>query len=240
MNSRVGDLGNKNTCVYKKNPDSETNSNGRSLKQICNKFNIRTLNNLSIHGKVLDGDFTYCKDNRRSQVDLCLSNDRALHSVEAFHIHKLPINFSDHAPISAELLFDINSSIPTNYITSDLLSNNEDDTGRKPRKIPTNINWDAYVNTASRDLHDLKERMDSIEEYTQDTVDDIVSNLGTIISNSAYAHKHELIESDFTPELHEANRTIQEISNNISSKEIKSWNDILNNKNSKELWSKIN
>ena len=240
LNSRVGDLRNKNTCVYKKNPDRETNSNGRSLKQICNKYNIRTLNNLSIDGKVFDGDFTFCKDNRKSQVDLCLSNDCALNSIQAFRIHNLPINFSDHSPISTELLFDINSTIPTNVVTADLLSNNGDDAGSKPRRIPTNVNWDAYAITASRDLCDLKVKMDRIEEYTQDTVDEIVSSLGTIISKSAHAHKEETNETYFTPATHEANRTIQKISNDISSKEIECWNNILNNKDSKELWNKIN
>ena len=121
LNSRVGDLRNKNTCIYKKNPDSETNSNGRSLKQICNKYNIRTLNNLSIDGKVFDGDFTFCKDNRKSQVDLCLSNDCALDSIQAFRIYNLPINFSDYLPISSKLVFDINSTIPTKDVTADLL-----------------------------------------------------------------------------------------------------------------------
>ena len=240
LNSRMGDLRNKNSCVYNENPDSELNSNGRTLKQICNKYDIHTLNNLSVTGKRFDGDFTYYKDNRRSQVDLCLSNVYALDSVKAFQIHKLPFNFSDHAPISAELIFDINSSIPTNYITADLLSNNGDDAGTKPRKVPTNINWEAYVITASRDLHELKTKMDNIEEYTQDTVDEIVNNLSTIISKSAHAHKEEITETDVTPEIHEGNRTIQKISDDVSSKEIQSWNTILNNKNSKELWSKIN
>ena len=176
---------------------------------------------------------------RRSQVGLCLSNEHALDSVKAFHIHKLPINFSDHAPISAELVFDINSTIPTNYITSDLLSNNGEDAGPKPCKITTNINWDAYVNTASRDLNVLKGRMDNIEEYTQDTVDDIVNNLSAIISKSAHAHKEEINEAEFIPEIHNG-RSIQQISNDVSSKEIQNWNNILNNKDSKELWSKIN
>ena len=68
---------------------------------------------------------------------------------------------------------------------------------------------------ASRGLCDLKVKMDGIEEYTQDTVDEIVSSLGTIISKSAHAHKEDTNETYFTPATHEANRTIQKISNDI-------------------------
>jgi SOS-response transcriptional repressor LexA len=107
-------------------------------------------------------------------------------------------------------------------ITS-LLSNNGDDAGAKPHNIPTNINWNAYAITASPDLCDLKVKMVSIEEYTQDTVDEIMSNLVTIIPKSAHAHNDEVNETDFIPVTQEANRAIQKIINDISSEEIQSY-----------------
>ena len=48
-----------------------------------------------------------------------------------------------------------------------------------------------------------------------------------------------LYASETTPELYEGNRSIQQISKDISAKEINSWNEILNNKNPKDLWNKI-
>ena len=240
LNSRMGDLTSQTSCTYRKNPDNETNTNGRTLKKICSRYNIQTLNNLSIYGKDFDGDFTYHKDDRKSQVDVCLSNNRALDSVTAFRIHTIPFNFSDHLPISTELEIDINSSISMSHITADILSNNGDDAGTRPPKIPTNINWNAYINTASKDLQEMKRKIENTAEYTQDTVDKIVDDLHDIISKSAHAHKEEDKSEDIVLEVHEGNRTVEKISNDISSKEIKSWNDILNNKNPKELWNKIN
>ena len=69
---------------------------------------------------------------RKSQVDVCLVNTNGLDAVTSFNIHHVPINFSDHKPISVELNFEINSTIPTSQVTADILSNNGEDAGKKP------------------------------------------------------------------------------------------------------------
>ena len=191
LNSRIGNLANKGPILYRHNPDSEMNSNGKTLKQICNRYNVRPLNNASYNNNIFDGDFTFNKDERKSQVDICLANDSALNSVRAFNIHNIPNNFSDHAPISASLEFDINSSIPTSEIIRDILSNKGDDIGKRPRKLPTDINWQAYANTASQDLTNLKTEIDAMSHFTQDSFDTIVNNLSNIIRNSANVHQCE-------------------------------------------------
>jgi hypothetical protein len=213
--------------------------NGRKLKKMCHNYNLKTLNNLSTHGQNFDGDFTYNKDGRRSQVDICLVNTSALEAVTSFNIHHIPINFSDHAPISVELSFEINSTIPTSQVTADILSNNGEDSDRKPPKLPTNINWDAYAATATKDLEQLKQNLTIVREFTQETVDTIVNDVNTIITRSANAYKVDDKTVEDAPVLNDGERSVQQISKDISAKEIESWNSILNSKNPKELWEKI-
>ena len=50
-------------CQYRDNPDTETNSHGRFLADICNSFVCFPLNNLTFKGKMFDGKFTYYKGN---------------------------------------------------------------------------------------------------------------------------------------------------------------------------------
>ena len=124
-------------------------------------------------------------------------------------------------------------------VTADILSNNGEDTEKRPKKLPTNINWEAYATTASRDLETVKEALSNVEEFTQGTVDKVIYDLNEIITKSANACKLEEIAVETTPELYDGNRSIQQIIKDISAKEIKSWNEILNNKNPKDLWNKI-
>ena len=142
------------------------------------------LNNLNVGNNDFDGGFTYSKDGKRSQVDLCIANEQAVHSVRGFKIHQLPSNFSDHCPISTSLEIDITSSIPSSQVLMDILSSKGDDTNKKrPRKLPTNINWEAYVNTASIDLQRMKEELKPSDKFTQETVDQVISDLNEIMCN---------------------------------------------------------
>ena len=239
LNSRVGDIASKASWQYRNNPDTELNENGRKLKKMCQSYNIKTLNNLSAYGKNFDGDFTYNKDGRKSQVDICLVNTSGLDAVTSFNIHHVPINFSDHTPISVELNFEINSTIPTSQVTADILSNNGDDAGRKPPKLPTKINWEAYAATATKDIEQLQQNLTSITEFTQDTVDMIVNDVNTIITKSANAYKVDERIVEHPAVLNDGDRSIQQISDGVSKQEIDSWNFILNSKNPKDLWEKI-
>ena len=62
---------------------------------------------------------------------------------------------------------------------------------KRPRTLPTAINWQAYANTASQDLTNLKTEIDAISHFTQDSFDTIVNNLSNIIRNSANVHQCE-------------------------------------------------
>ena len=240
MNSRVGHIPSNTSWTYRKNPDKEVNTNGRTMKKICNKFNLIILNNLNTTNNNFDGDFTYSKDGKNSQVDLCIANEHAARSVSAFRIHKLPTNFSDHSPISTSLEIDVTASIPSSQVLADILSNSGDDTNRKrQRKLPTNINWEAYVNTATIDLQRINEELLMVDEFTQETVDKVITDLNEIITKSAKSCEIKTTENSTTPNIQNENLTVEQISAGISKKEIDGWNEIMENKNPGDLWKKI-
>ena len=198
-----------------------------------------TLNNLTTHRKDFIGDFTFNKDGRKSQVDICLANESALKVITDFNIHKMNMNFSDHDPISTKLSFDISESIPTSQVVADILSNNGEDNEKRPPKLPTNINWEAYATAATNDLEPVKEQLSNVDEFTQEIVDKVVQDLNKIITKTAKACKLEERNVAPAPRLYEENRSIEQMSKDVSKKEMDSWKEILSNKNPKELWNKI-
>ena len=80
MNCRVGDVTQvlPSNCKYRKNPDSVTNSHGRSLRKICSAYGAFILNNLDINDLSMDGKFTFYRGKGKSQSDLCLTNKTGL------------------------------------------------------------------------------------------------------------------------------------------------------------------
>ena len=95
MNSRIGNFPNRTSWMYRKNPDTEINTNGRTLTKICKKYHLMILNSLNSDKIQFDSDFTYHKEGKRSQVDLFIANESALEKVTSFRIHQLPTNFTD-------------------------------------------------------------------------------------------------------------------------------------------------
>ena len=108
INSRVADLPIPlRGGTYRKNPDSESNSHGKFLAEICNSFKCYPLNNLTYKGKQFDGKFTYYKDKKKSQNDVVLGNRVALENIESFTIHEISYNPSDHFPVTVKCNFPV-------------------------------------------------------------------------------------------------------------------------------------
>ena len=89
INCRIGNLLQKSRGKYKyrDNPDTETNSHGVFLVDICNSLKCFPLNNLTYNNKVFDGKFTFYKGRKKSQNDIILGNLKALNNIEKFTIH---------------------------------------------------------------------------------------------------------------------------------------------------------
>ena len=51
------------------------------------------------------GHWTYIKDNRKSQIDFLLSNNKGRQNVIAFNVITIGWHFSDHLPIGAVINF---------------------------------------------------------------------------------------------------------------------------------------
>ena len=65
--------------TYRKNCDLVVNDHGKEIMDICRTFSCHVISNLSMQGKVFDGDFTFRKGARKSQNDIihpCLTDPR--------------------------------------------------------------------------------------------------------------------------------------------------------------------
>ena len=89
LNTRFGQLSRKMgpDKMYSVNPDKEVNSHGKTLINICKSYKCYILNNLDFGDKIFDGNFTYRKKDKKSQVDVCLANTAALKHIDNFTIH---------------------------------------------------------------------------------------------------------------------------------------------------------
>ena len=157
LNSRVYDtIKPPNLGFYRNNPDNKTNSNGRFLARLCQSYNIYVLNNLTFKQKAFDGKLTFQKADRKSQNDFCVSNLAGLEKITQFKIHDLPLNFSDHCPISLSLDLNIKSKSEIVLASADILTQSCDVTPRRPIRIHRDkVNWEAFVNTASIELRNI-------------------------------------------------------------------------------------
>ena len=74
FNSRLGDFNLLcSSCHYESNVDKTTNSHGRIfMADICKRNNVYPLNHLQYKGVSYDGDFTYYKNEKMSQMTLFL------------------------------------------------------------------------------------------------------------------------------------------------------------------------
>lgn len=87
--------------TYKDNPDTEMNSNGRSLLKILeNNKKFHILNGIQINNKNFDTDFTFFRGKLHSQNDICLSNN--IDMIESFSILEKNV-YSEHKPCIVEI-----------------------------------------------------------------------------------------------------------------------------------------
>ena len=108
MNCRFGDLNlvnEDNPLLYEKNADLNSNKHGLTYgKDLCAVGNIFPLNHLVYRGKIFDGDFTYFKGEKKSQIDYVFTNKDGLKRIKKFSIHSDNWHLSDHRAVSVELI----------------------------------------------------------------------------------------------------------------------------------------
>lgn len=107
MNCRFGNLNQfmaDNRLLYEENIDVTSNKHGLTYgKDLCMIGNIFPINHLIYRGKVFDGDYTYLKGNKKSQIDFIYTNADGLKIVKNFSIQKDDWHLSDHRSILLEI-----------------------------------------------------------------------------------------------------------------------------------------
>ena len=107
FNSRPRDLNmvtvNSLKWRYNSNVDDFRDINGSYFVSLCEALNILPLNHCIYYDKSLDGDFTYHKSGKRSQIDYILTDDRGRRFVNIFDIVKTGWHASVHLPLDLQI-----------------------------------------------------------------------------------------------------------------------------------------
>ena len=107
LNCRYGNLNHlcgDNQLLYDDNADESSNKHGLTYgKDLCMVGEIFPLNHLKYRGKSFEGDCTYSKGNKRSQIDYVYTNKDGLKLMNSFAIQKDDWHLSDHRAILAEV-----------------------------------------------------------------------------------------------------------------------------------------
>ena len=245
MNSRIGNLFKSlrpptNDSFYRNNIDDITNSHGQLLYDICKAYKYYSLNNLTIYNTEFDGKFTFQKDIRKSQNDVCITNKTGLKNISAFKIYDdITFNFSDHTPISVTAEFQIDITPRYSQVTQDLLSQSCSHNDNRQRKINDKlVNWEAYINSTTRDLAQLQNHVIANQNYS--SVDDILYALDNTMYKTATILQTKPPKSTVPSRTYTVEtRTVSEISQQVANNDTEKWEKIINNKNIRELWKEI-
>ena len=234
LNARTGTLTNLHGYRYQENPDTETNQHGRTLTEICRSNNLVPLNMLKRDGIDFRAGFTYYKGNCRSQNDWIIVSKNVVNQVREFDFLDNLHGISDHIPLVASINVDINVSM---HQLEESMSNilHEPNNHSKYRKFKlNNINLNAFSNTLASYISKIENT--SYDDPDKQAIDidlalrksaDICSNPTTLQSRSN--------ESCFT----NINHDFQCAINDDLRKEQIVWQNLLEEKNPKNLWNRI-
>ena len=107
FNSRIGDISSfSRNCLrwrYRKNIDSILNQHGKALLNICDIHQIQPINDCKYYNTQFDGSYTYCKGDKRSQIDFVLTNCKGRQLISEFKIVQTGWHTSDHLPLQLKV-----------------------------------------------------------------------------------------------------------------------------------------
>ena len=268
LNARVGNISQKlpANCSYRKNIDNVINDHGKILRDICSSFNCYVLNNMNIGDLILDGHFTFQKGDRKSQNDLVLINKTGLSAVKNVQIHRIGWNPSDHTPVSVDVEFDVTNDKIAVDASFDILSDRCASDLTKAQKIQSDkVDWNKYSVLVENDYANYENNLRLLHRSNQ--LDNVVNLLSdslyksaTILSSKTIRDEGEIFHNQ-DPLIHEADKLLTEwhqgrrsmdewesvrqeaithLKQNVSLKEREAWANVLRERDSKDLWQKIN
>ena len=107
LNCRFGELKNafqEQRLAYIDNLDSNSNHHGRTYGiELCNSCKIFPLNHLQMCSRSYQGDFTYFKAERKSQIDFAFTNRIGIKCIKDYDICNESWHLSDHRPLCLEV-----------------------------------------------------------------------------------------------------------------------------------------
>ena len=251
---------------YRHNPDKEINSHGKTLKSISSSYNCFILNNLSLPNRHFDGNFTFRKGDRTSQAGVCFSNHTAIDFIASVEVIELGSNPSDHYPIAVMCTLPVRHPNLARDASQDLNTDINLFKLNKPKRLKDYlVNWENYSAITETDMQHFYEQsfeVDSQESfntfvdvskklynklcYKSSTCDPQHGPAATNTRGSELNQNADVIYRQFL--MGEKNSAdwltareiaVKEMSFNLTQAELDRWKLIIESKNSKELWQKI-
>ncbi len=138
FNSRPGNLQRinpQNRFRYRPNTDQATNTHGTQFGDLCRTTNLIPLNHLEYGNKHYDGQYTYYKGNKKSQIDYVLTDKNGLNCVEELKFINKDWHASDHVPITISVNIQSSTDLKMLYVRSCELNATHSATNYKPRSM---------------------------------------------------------------------------------------------------------
>ena len=267
FNSRLDDFNLLcSSCHYESNVDKTTNSHGRIfMADICKRNNVYPFNHLKYKGVSYDGDFTYYKNEKMSQIDLVLTNDKGK-NVKSFKIVDCNWHISEHRPVNVNIC--VNNTLSTNALLVMAQNWNHEFSPYKPPIQRFNKSYDLQIiyNYILRENETIFDNIASA--LNEGNVEKAVSKFDIFVKDMhkcaktlkpKVTHPNNAIIMNEADEkfrnyceylLNRDNEAIRhslaeyqayrkDVSHEMLREESEKWRSFTNNKGSKEMWSRI-
>ena len=179
FNSRLGDLNILSTSWhYHKNVDQTTNKHGRTyMTDICKRNYIYPINHLKYNGMTFKGDFTYFKNEKKSQIDFVLTNNNGRKYMTSFEIINYDWHISDHKPTSLEIHVDSTISSTTILARAENMNYEYSPQQIKIQRYNKNYNFESINDYIQRNKEKLCENVSTfLQENNIEPAVDVINN----------------------------------------------------------------
>ena len=231
-NTRLGDL--TKICEgyhYTMNPDDTVNENGKYLSEILfNSTSATPINHMKTDLCQYDGDYTFNRNGKKSQIDWCFGNKFSLSSIYSFKIVRDAPAISDHKPILIEINVSGEKSIDTILSAARELNVTQANHSRIPVISNKNTNLQALKNLIQLEVS----KCDSSNMNSNEISEFLTSNI------QKYGKITHTAASKNTSFNERVNTDNESVCNVIDNNEISKWNFVNECNDSKQLWQSIN
>ena len=222
FNSRPGDLNiigmNSLKWRFSQNIDTFVNTNGRYIATMCQHLKLLPLNHCIYYNKYFEGNFTYYKSNKKSQIDFVFTENVGRKMVKEFNIVKTGWHQSDHLPLELQIettwKIDLNSLL---LRAQDLESRNTCSTVNRLKTFKHDFDFDR----AQRLLGEMEEHLSEIC-FSSVSADSIIQDIYDTLNPI-------LCETKNVTRRNPSNREENKINENNCDIAFKTYNEMLHN-----------